>query len=231
MCFYSDVWHKGKWKTCGEKLKLKSAWQICINLHKCHKHDSLTNEQTKAGIWSLVSPHYVLHAVVAVMLQVLYLSTLQIESFWLPTPKWRTVPSSTATKASAKCLASRELRSCSSRAPASSWWGPGPWRAPCPKSHRPCWDLRSARWRSSTTINKVRPGFGYHSSCLPNFFPFFLALFHVCSLLKIKYKLCIAWLFWGHLVVKVWTATPLLNIFFLRPVNNYGSPAGTCCSL
>lgn len=71
-------------------------------------------------------------------------------------PKSRTAGSSTATKASARCSGSPGRRSCSSPAPASFWWDPGPWRVLWPSWPRPCWAPRSARWRSSTTLKKVQ---------------------------------------------------------------------------
>lgn len=85
-----------------------------------------------------------------------HLTFFQTAGSWSPTLRWKTAASSTATRASARCSASPEQRSCSSPAPAPSWWAPAPWRAPCPSWPRLCSGPRSANWRSSTTPRTVR---------------------------------------------------------------------------
>ena len=71
--------------------------------------------------------------------------SLQTASSWSPTHRWRTVASFTAMKVSARCSASRGLRSCSSPAPASSWWDRAPWRGPWHRWPRHCWALRKVK--------------------------------------------------------------------------------------
>lgn len=85
----------------------------------------------------------------------LFLCHLQVASLSSPMQEWRTVPSSSATMASASCVVTHVLRSCRSHAHVTSCTGPTPSGWPSPRWLRPCSGQRRGKWRSTFTTKTV----------------------------------------------------------------------------
>ena len=81
----------------------------------------------------------------------------QVVSSSSPMPGWRTVPSYSATMASAPCAATREQRSCRNPVPVTSCTALKPSGWPSPRWPKHCWARKRGKWRSTCTGRTVGP--------------------------------------------------------------------------